>query len=315
MSTQNYVTERQLVGVGYAMISVTTLIFGARTFIRIQQPKSIQADDYFLLLAYLCFLTLTILYIVLAPTMYRVTNASSGITPLYPGILSDSLFMIKIFFANTMIFWFTLWAVKFSFLALYRRLMRPTSQKVGIGGLFCIAWVCIAFATIRVIQIGVKAGNSSTPSSSWLALWGIVESAVAVIVGCCPGLYTRAKEVRSTRKSTSKKSTGQSYIYGSRGYEKQTAGPNNEAKVGYETTISAGRRSPNAVASHSRSIELKRIPSKAGNQKNSQKGIGTFWVGDETSSQEELNSHNHIYVRSSVEVKDEDDLFPPGTAL
>lgn len=95
-STQNYVTEKQLKGVGIAMIVVTSLIFGARTLIRVRQPKKIQAEDYCLLLAYLCFLTLTVLYLVLAPTMYRVTDASAGIIPLYPDILSDSLFMIKV---------------------------------------------------------------------------------------------------------------------------------------------------------------------------------------------------------------------------
>ena len=141
-STQNYVTETRLVGVGYAMIGVTSLIFGARTFIRVQQPKRVQADDYFLLLAYLCFLTLTILYIVLAPTMYRVTDASSGITPIYPKILADSLFMIKIFFANTLIFWFTLYAIKFSFLALYRRLM------AGLRGYMQLWWAIVVFCVL-----------------------------------------------------------------------------------------------------------------------------------------------------------------------
>jgi hypothetical protein len=200
-------------------------------------------------------------------------------------------------------------------LRLIWNLQRPTSQKVGIGGLFCVGWICIAFATVRVIQIGVKANNSSTPSSSWLALWAIVESAVAVIVGCCPGLYIKAKEVHSTRKSTSKLSTPQGYIYGSRGYEKQSAGPD-EARLGYETTISGGGRSYNAVASHSshRSIEMKRIPSKGGTSQKSHRGIGTFWAGDESSSQEELNSHKHIYVTNSVEIKDEE-FSLPGRAL
>ena len=205
-------------------------------------------------------------------------------------------------------------------LRLIWNLQRPASQKVGIGGLFCVGVVCIAFATIRVIQIGVKANNSSTPSSSWLALWAIVESAVAIIVGCCPGLYTKAREVHSTRKIASKKSTNQGYIYGSRGYEKQSAGLDEDAKIGYETTISAGGRSYNATTSRGShpSFELKRMPSKTGTlqkYQKPQKGIGTFRVGYESSRQKELRFHNHIYVTNSVEVKDEDESFHPGMAL
>ncbi|OCT54352.1 hypothetical protein CLCR_00860 [Cladophialophora carrionii] len=395
-STQNYVTEKQLVGVGYAMIAITSIVFGARTLIRVNQPKRFQADDLFLLLAYLCFLTLSILYIVLAPTMYRITDASSGLTPIYPEILSDSLFMIKIFFANTMIFWFALYAVKFSFLSLYRRLMkglrlymqlwwavvafcvltligcvisnftschsmhawftpgecserrdvraqiaslyyayavdvisdlfimflplrliwnlqRPTAQKVGIGGLFCVGWVCITFATIRVVQIGVKANNSSTPSSSWLALWAIVESAVTVIVGCCPGLYSKAKEVHSTRKTSSKRSgLPQNYYHGSRGYEKQGTGAEDDGKMDFETMVSGNGRSYHAVTTGGthQSIEMKNMPIKAASSQSTQRGEGTngtFWEGDETSSQEELNGHKHIYVTNSIEIKDEDE--------
>ena len=141
-SSQNYVTEKQLVGAGWAMMIVTSVVFAARTLIRVRQPKKIQADDFILLLAYLCFLTLTILYIVLAPTMYRVTDATTGKTPLYPELLSDSLFMIEIFFANTMIFWFTLYAVKFSFLALYRRLM------AGIKVYMQLWWAVVIFCVV-----------------------------------------------------------------------------------------------------------------------------------------------------------------------
>ena len=72
------------------------------------------AEDYILLLAYLLFLTTTILYIVVTPTMYRVSDVVTGKTPPYAEMLEDSLFMIKIFFANTMLFWFTLWSVPFT---------------------------------------------------------------------------------------------------------------------------------------------------------------------------------------------------------
>ena len=57
-------------------------------------------------------------------------------------------------------------------------LKMPTSKKLGIAALFGIGFICIAMAIVRVVQIGVKANNNSTPSSSWLALWAIVETGI-----------------------------------------------------------------------------------------------------------------------------------------
>lgn len=74
--------------------------------------------------------------------MYRVTNAIEGVTQVYPTIIKDSLFMIKIFFANTLLLWFTLWAVKFSFLALYRKLFS------GIKVYMHLWWGVVVFALI-----------------------------------------------------------------------------------------------------------------------------------------------------------------------
>jgi hypothetical protein len=51
-------------------------------------------------------------------------------------------------------------------------------QKIGVIALFCTGFVCILLATIQVVQIGVKTENSTTPSSSWLALWAIIECTI-----------------------------------------------------------------------------------------------------------------------------------------
>lgn len=59
-------------------------------------------------------------------------------------------------------------------------------QKLAVIVLFASALVCIVFATLRVVQIGRKAGNNTSPSPSWLALWTMIESAVAIGIGCCP---------------------------------------------------------------------------------------------------------------------------------
>jgi hypothetical protein len=66
----------------------------------------------------------------------------------------------------------------------------PQTQKLGIVCLFGVGVVLIVVATLRVAQIGGKAQSSSQPSASWLALWGIIECSIAVIVGCYPAFVT-----------------------------------------------------------------------------------------------------------------------------
>lgn len=50
-------------------------------------------------------------------------------------------------------------------------------EKIGIVATLGMASLCILVAMVRVISVGSRSGVS-TPSSSWLALWGMVEGAM-----------------------------------------------------------------------------------------------------------------------------------------
>lgn len=156
-SSQNYVTSDMLLSTAYAMIAITSVVFFGRAATRIWKPKPLMAEDYILGVAYLMFLATTILYIVVTPVMYKISDVTLGKAPPYAEILEDSLFMIKIFFANTLLFWFTLWlvglwhtcrmmltlyrAVKFSFLALYYRLMTGLRRYMQLW--WCVTGFCV----------------------------------------------------------------------------------------------------------------------------------------------------------------------------
>jgi hypothetical protein len=83
----------------------------------------------------------------------------------------------------------------------------PRAQKVGIGGIFCVGIICIVIAIIRVVQIDVKSNNNSTPSSSWLALWGIVETGIAVIIGCLPSFAVLCRNSKNSGAATAARHT------------------------------------------------------------------------------------------------------------
>lgn len=134
-------------------------------------------------------------------------------------------------------------------------------------------------AVVRVIQIGSKAQSSSTPSSSWLAFWAITESAVAVIVGCGPGLFFTMKEMHTSRKGTYGTSGGTPrYGYASDGYKRQP---------------SLGKKSP--------ATELTSYGSRLDDGPE-QDRVMDYSRTDGTSSQEQLTDATGIHVKNTVEV-------------
>ncbi|KAF3050155.1 hypothetical protein E8E11_010361 [Didymella keratinophila] len=57
--------------------------------------------------------------------------------------------------------------------------------KIGICVLSGNGWICILFATLRVVQVGVY-GIPSTPDPKWSQMWTVIKSSMAVIIGCAP---------------------------------------------------------------------------------------------------------------------------------
>ncbi|CAE7185845.1 hypothetical protein P3342_008447 [Pyrenophora teres f. teres] len=80
-------------------------------------------------------------------------------------------------------------------------LQMPCRKKAGIFVLFGSGFVCIAFATLRVVQLGVDGrGRTTTPEPKWLLLWTVLECAMTIIIGSSPVFATLIR----TRISTSK---------------------------------------------------------------------------------------------------------------
>lgn len=65
-------------------------------------------------------------------------------------------------------------------LRLIWNLQMKRNQKLSIGALFCIGWICIIVATIRVAMVGNNTANGM-PMPSWLALWGIIEASIGML--------------------------------------------------------------------------------------------------------------------------------------
>ncbi|KAL1633671.1 hypothetical protein SLS56_002819 [Neofusicoccum ribis] len=360
-ASQNYFTANVLTNTGAALIVITSATVITRFSIRIWKRKPFQVEDFLVALAWASFLALTVSYIVVTPPMYHLYAVTGGEAAPYPEMMDDAMLIIKVFFYNTMLLWATLWAVKFSLLALYRRLMTglrlcatprdvkaqiaslyyafavdvltdllsmeqilysilsnsnaktaavmalpirliwnlqmPRAEKLGIGALFCSGFICITVAILRVVQIGVKA-NNSTPSSSWLALWAEVEAAIAVFIGCCPAFAAFYRTKRNT----------------SRGYSKPKDTSNRSGPSAHSHSSNNGRRDDEVAAgvalqcmtactsggSSSSSRDGNRSPRKSNG--GAGKSASTYW-DEANSSQEELApgaGKSGIYVTRSI---------------
>ncbi|EGY19316.1 uncharacterized protein VDAG_09776 [Verticillium dahliae VdLs.17] len=257
--SSNTLDNTALLATGICMVILTSAVFGFRLAISLLERRQLAWEDGFLSAA--------------------LEDLAAGRIPMYPTIMDDSLRIQKTFFVTTSGLWISLWLVKASLLAVYKRLMvnlrlftilwwtlagaitssmlscssmkawftagacgtqrdieaayislwysyavdiftdilvmllplglirnlqMKMSRKLSIAGLFCLGWVCVAVSTIRVAYLGRNAVEGSSfkqPATSWLALWGIVESAIAVIIGCGPGLFRKAKAISKSRNN------------------------------------------------------------------------------------------------------------------
>ncbi|KAJ8112282.1 hypothetical protein OPT61_g5311 [Boeremia exigua] len=87
-------------------------------------------------------------------------------------------------------------------IGLIRNLQLPKAQKISVIALFGMGGLCMLASVLRVVQVGETTGGSNNqPSLTWLALWSIIESSIAVIVGCGPGIYRKVTSISRSRQT------------------------------------------------------------------------------------------------------------------
>ncbi|KAF2124149.1 hypothetical protein P153DRAFT_361336 [Dothidotthia symphoricarpi CBS 119687] len=340
-SDHGWISQDALLRTDYAMVSLTSTIFVARTGIQVWRRRRIEWQDAWLYVAYVAYIVFSVLYIVITPTIFKLEHHRKGEPVRWEGMEKDIKFMSRVLWSSGMEFWTCLWFIKFALLALYKKLLlglpmiylwvwrgtvvfciltyitciitgpvigceslkkyfernecfTPTDvrhqtaslyyayaidtvtnfmvmflpirliwnlqmarvQKVCIGLLFASGLICILFATIRVVQIGIRDGKPMTPEPKWLTLWTIIECSTgtatppilrcfcsiaslvtnvskAVIIGCCPQFATL----------TRKKKNDTSDAYNVQGYIRQsTSRPTTQGRddVGLKSMITSG---------------------------------------------------------------------------
>jgi hypothetical protein len=123
-----------VIRVAYTMLGLTSLVILARVGLNIFSPRRLTASDYLVFVAFVFYVTMCVLYIIVSPYMQRVYGVVNGDIAPYETMAEDAIVMTKMFFSAHCMFWVTLWPIKFSLLLLYRR------RLVGVHKGYTIVW-------------------------------------------------------------------------------------------------------------------------------------------------------------------------------
>jgi hypothetical protein len=137
------------------------VIVVARSAVRWWKARIFQAEDFFLWFALACFISMCSIYLAIYPILYKaIAVASEEATP-WATMTSDLVEMLHLFFAVQLLFWTTLWGVKFSLLYMFRRL------TLGLP-LYSRIWLAITvFTGITYLASVVTEFTSCSSMSAW----------------------------------------------------------------------------------------------------------------------------------------------------
>lgn len=143
------------------MVVASTLCF-IRSVIRWLKVRAVQTEDFFVWLALAMFISFGVLYLKSLPIYSTLMEVAAGHMPPYATLADDSDFMLRCFFAIQMLFWGTLWAIKFSLLFLFKRL------TLGLPRYNLIWYVITGFTGVSYVLCVVTEFTSCKSIHAWL---------------------------------------------------------------------------------------------------------------------------------------------------
>jgi len=117
------ISEPEFFRASYAMVVLASAIMLVRIGVQVWRRKAMELQDYLIYLAFALFLALSICYLVNISTIFDISKVLVGSLEPWPTFQSDFVLNVRIVFVTTVLFWLTLWSVKLSLLALYKKLL------------------------------------------------------------------------------------------------------------------------------------------------------------------------------------------------
>ncbi|KAL8784305.1 MAG: hypothetical protein Q9213_004063 [Squamulea squamosa] len=160
----NFISAQHLKDLSYCMITLATCLTAVRLAIRAWKRRFWLVEDIAVCLAWVCFTAMTIGYICVTNAVYRIADVANKKKPPYPEVKEDSLFLLKIFFPNTLLLWTTLWLVKFALLLQCRRLIDRRPNHIVVW------WIIVALTSLFYIGCVVTEFTSCRSLRAWFTV-------------------------------------------------------------------------------------------------------------------------------------------------
>ncbi|KAF5873295.1 uncharacterized protein Bfra_008576 [Botrytis fragariae] len=191
------VDMKTFLGVIWGGFAIAAICMALRTFSRIKTFKSLYNDDIFAFLALALALASAILWQIHAQAMFDLMAVSAGIKMPGADFVTNSEAYSRASGVVIILFYSTLWSVKFSFLLFIRRLGSHVAKVEFLWWPITVFTICTYFACIGTIQyhclfvplttIETKCTTDSAVNFQQITLklncvWDVVSDALIMVI-------------------------------------------------------------------------------------------------------------------------------------
>lgn len=137
-----YVNEKQFYQVVNAMLALATIVTIARGYVQARRRKPMESQDYLLFTGYILFLAMSVSTLLVSSKIFMIYKVQSHLIPPPITLKADIIWGVRMVNACNVLFLLSLWTVKLSFMALYRKLIKglpgPYTQLWWMVIIFCV---------------------------------------------------------------------------------------------------------------------------------------------------------------------------------
>ena len=137
-----YVNEKQFYQVVNAMLALATIVTIARGYVQARRRKPMESQDYLLFTGYILFLAMSVSTLLVSSKIFMIYKVQSHLIPPPITLKADIIWGVRMVNACNVLFLLSLWMVKLSFMALYRKLIKglpgPYTQLWWMVIIFCL---------------------------------------------------------------------------------------------------------------------------------------------------------------------------------
>ena len=139
----DYVDEQQFNRVIYAMLALATIFTIARACVQALRRTAMESQDYLLYTGYILFLALSVSTLLVSSKIFMIYRVRSHLISPPKTMKEDIIWGVRMVNACNVLFLLSLWMVKLSFMALYKKLIK------GLSGPYTqIWWMVIVFCVL-----------------------------------------------------------------------------------------------------------------------------------------------------------------------